>query len=178
MNKLTISYDEARSLIKSGDVLSFELKTTGAFFIRLGQKIAKLSDYKTTHSAIAWWLGGRLYVLEMDGKYNVLRPFSQYQGLSIHVSRPSTKTEMVKYYEEFTAKAIHYSAKEIIRIGLRLITSDKAFDVDDKSEEVCSTWVNDWLNCVNVGITDLKLPAPAELQAHLLPYYQFSVSWR
>lgn len=165
-------YDDARPLIQTGDVLCFETRSLGAWFVRLAQRIAGLrgadgmQHWRTSHVAIAWWIGGRLFAVGMDGSTNALVPLSHYRDYRVTVHR--TGADFDPWWDAMTRDALHYRYDEILLIGLRLVTGLDLGDTNDRPE-VCSSWVARWLATAGKPLLGLYgLPGPSEVQA-LLP---------
>lgn len=161
-------YDQARERIQSGDVLCVYGRGFFAAVIRFVQRLAGLGDLSgVVHCGVAWWLDGRLYSVEMDGKHNVLRPVSQYVGNRCRIdvyACPVGRDAMYAHFADATQRALIYSAINNIRIGARLL-----FGIGrghgERYEAVCSTLVSRWLQLAGwippVGFPDM--PSPAEV---------------
>lgn len=120
-----MDYIQARELIKTGDVVAVGGNKITAFFQRVGRKQwGGVSDYaQYTHCGIAVWIESRLFLYEMDGRYNVYRPLSQYQHKNMavfasHVDESKLRNEVNKSGDVL----IKYDAPSFIPIGLRMIT--------------------------------------------------------
>lgn len=163
-----MKYIEARDLIQSGDIIGIEGRTRASGLTRLVQKLGGLEeDANCTHLAIAWWLEGRLYLVEMDGKYNVLRPLSQYKTNIRWWKCPADKEAMRFYFDAMTQDLVHYSMLDNISIGLRLLFG---INPKDSSGENCSDFVVRWLALSGF---DMCLPynvSPAEVSKSLGKY--------
>ena len=142
----------------------------GAFpwLTRNVQRIGGLGDQSgITHVGVAWWVEGRLYSVEMDGRHNVLRPLSQHvaEGSSVTVFRsPVTQDAMQAQYDRATSEPIQYDYLDLLRIGLRLLLRTST-GTDGNSEMVCSTFASRWLQWASwpppTGFPDM--PSPGEL---------------
>lgn len=75
-----VSYQEARGLIFTGDLIAVR----GRHGI-LPALVRGVTGSPYTHTAVALWLDGGLYVAEMDGIKGVLVPLSQYADTDFDV---------------------------------------------------------------------------------------------
>lgn len=162
-----MNYEEVRSQINTGDVLG--VRGHGAFpwLIRIFQRLGGLGGLSPiTHIGLAWWVEGRLYSVEMDGRHNVLRPLSQHlaAGYDVDVYRCPVATAMPAQFDRATATPIEYSFVDIVKIGLRLSVGRKTGSEDDR-EMVCSTFAARWMQWAGWhpprGFPDM--PSPGEL---------------
>ena len=73
------NYHQIRHKLKTGDIIGV---ATGNRATRLFQWLTCPDKYHAdiTHIGVLVWRGTRLHVAEMDGRYNVERPMSQYVG--------------------------------------------------------------------------------------------------
>jgi hypothetical protein len=144
-----MKYEEARSLINSGDPVGVEFNTPLAYLVRIGQRMAGLpaETRNITHTCTAWWVEGRLYAVEMDGMHNVLRPMSQLvaKASALHVYEcPVPLKSMQDTFDRATSSPISYAILDLVRIGLRLAFRLPNGGDGDKSL-VCSTFTARWL---------------------------------
>lgn len=167
-----MNYADARDFIESGDVLCFETRSLGAWFVRLAQRIARwrgaegMEHWRTTHVAIAWWIGGRLFAVGMDGATNSLVPLSHYRHTRFSAHRTGADFEV--WWDEMTRDAVTYSYFEILLIGVRLALGIDLGDTNERPE-VCSSWVARWLATAGKPLLGLyTLAAPSEVHS-LLP---------
>jgi hypothetical protein len=160
-------YEDIRSQIETGDLLG--VRGLGAFpwLTRNVQRLGGLRDLSgITHVGVAWWVEGRLYLVEMDGRHNVLRPLSQHiaSGCGVDVYRCPVAKAMPAEFDRATANPIKYSLLDLLKIGLRLIFGSKTGS-DGDGEMVCSTFAARWLQWANwpppMGFPDM--PSPGEL---------------
>ena len=162
-----MKYEAIRTQIKTGDVVAIHGRGLLPTVIRLVQKIGGLGDLSTiTHTGVAWWIEGRLYMIEMDGLYNVLRPLSQYinQDIPVSIYQCPVSNAMAAQFERATANMIRYSLFDLLRIGLRLLSGGKNRH-DNERNLVCSTFVARWLQWAGwippIGFPNM--PSPGEL---------------
>lgn len=158
-----MKYSEARQHIQTGDVLGVRSNTPLSFFTRLVQ--FRMGELKgITHIGIAWWIEGRLYSVEMDGRHNVLRPLSQHfaQGFAVDVFHNPVRDSMAAQFDRATAAPITYNLWDLIRIGLRLVFGGHT-GTDKDSSMVCSTFAARWMQWAGWKHGLPELPSPAEL---------------
>lgn len=163
-----MKYSEVRDQIKTGDVLSICGTNFFSLITRIAQHLGGMGKFTgVTHSGVAWWIGGRLYCVEMDGKHNVLRPVSQHvaMGCRIFVHKAPVNPDLLEAtFDQATENPIDYSVWDLARIGIRLIFKKQIKD-KNVGDRVCSTFVSWWL--ILCGWTPTKyavdLPSPAEL---------------
>lgn len=167
-------YQDARPLINTGDIIGIATHGVLQTLIRWVQRIAgfgRLSDM--THVGIAKWVYGRLFIVEMDGMRNVMRPLSQSEGLRMYVfSNPVTEDAISGRFDELLDRKIAYGYWDLIRIGFRMIFGLEAPSVNevDKDDQVCSHFVLTWLLLAGWEAPHSmpSEPSPCELCAPLL----------
>jgi hypothetical protein len=162
-----MDYAAARIKINTGDVLAIRGRTAFAHLTALVQRLGGLGDLSSvSHMGIAWWVEGRLYSVEMDGRHNVLRPLSQHiaEGCGVDVYRCPVPEAMAAQFDRATASPIQYSFADLIRIGARLIFGGKTGS-DGDGAMVCSTFAARWLQWAQwvppPGLA--AMPSPGEL---------------
>ena len=162
-----MKYEDARNQIKTGDVLGVRGRGFFSLVTRTVQRLGGLSNLSgITHVGVAWWVEGRLYSVEMDGRHNVLRPLSQHiaDGCGVDVYPCPVADAMPAEFDRATANPIKYSLLDLLKIGLRLIFGGKTGS-DGDGEMVCSTFASRWLQWASwpppTGFPDM--PSPAEL---------------
>ena len=164
-----MSYAEIRQQINSGDVLGVRGKGFFPSITRNVQRLGRLGAQSgITHAGVAWWVEGRLYSVEMDGKHNVLRPVSQYissSGFGVDIYRCPVQFEQMRdNYDKATALPIKYDLLDLARIGSRLLLGTSTGQ-DNDTQLVCSTFASRWLQWSGwqtpPGFPDM--PSPAEL---------------
>lgn len=162
-----MDYGKMRSKINTGDVLAIRGHTAFARLTAFVQRLGGLGELSgVSHMGIAWWVEGRLYSVEMDGRHNVLRALSQHiaDGCVVGVYRCPVPDAMAAQFDRATANPIKYSFADLVRIGARLIFGGKtSSDVD--TEMVCSTFAARWLQWAQwvppPGLA--AMPSPGEL---------------
>ena len=165
-----MNYIEARDYIQSGDLLMVE---GGTFWSKITQFVQRLggqgSDSVVTHCGIAWWLEGRLYIVEMDGKKNVLTALSTYKGINIRWFRhPANPQKMRAFFSTMTQNKIDYSQWDNLKIGLRLVFRLKINTPNSGMD--CSNFVVKWLRAAGAQIDCPQIPSPSEV-AKCFPNY-------
>lgn len=115
-------YNAIRPLLKTGDVIGIP---TGNRITQTFQRMFNKSDYGyITHVGILVWRHDRLMVAEMDGRYNVERPLSQYINQNVYIFRPCADINpdlMRQVIDLHLSTAIHYDVMDFIAVGLRTI---------------------------------------------------------
>jgi hypothetical protein len=167
MNRTATHYEDIRVQIKTGDVLGVRGRGAFPMLTRTAQRLSGLGKLSgITHVGLAWWIDGRLYSVEMDGKHNVLRPLSHHiaGGCAVDVYRCPVPDSMAVHFDRATARPIRYSLPDLIRIGYRLILGGRT-GRDDERDMVCSTFAAQWLQWA--GWAPPKdfphMPSPGEL---------------
>ncbi len=161
-------YDQIRDQIADGDVLGVSCKGLFWSLVKVVQRAAGLGRYaQITHVGVAWWVNGRLYSVEMDGRHNVLRPVSQHiaEGSAVTVFRvPVPSASMEAQFDRATSAPIEYDYLDILRIGVRLLFRADT-GPDGNGEMVCSPFVARWMQWAGWppprGFPDM--PSPGEL---------------
>lgn len=162
-----MNYLEARGSIQTGDIIGVEGGTRFSKIIKLIQRLGKQGeDSSVTHVGIAWWLDGRLYIVEMDGKCNVLRPLSQHaQVAPIRIWKcPVDRLRLMSEFSYWTSSTIHYSIPDLFKIGLRLLFGGRRSEDD---ELVCSSFVAAWLKSCGWNKLEINMPSPSEVSKAL-----------
>lgn len=162
-----MNYEEVRERIQTGDVLGVRGRGAFPWLTRSVQRIGGLGDLSgVTHVGVAWWVEGRLYSVEMDGRHNVLRPLSQHvaDGCGVDVYRCPVVVALPAHFDRATANPIKYSLLDLLKIGMRLVFGSKT-GRDGDGEMVCSTFASRWLQWAGwpppTGFPDM--PSPGEL---------------
>ena len=127
-------YSEFRNQIKSGDVLAWthnglkSWKDFEVWIVRLGQR----SEY--THVAIAWVIGGRVFLLEAAG--GAVRIFPLSRDLPCY--HIGTNVTWTKEVEEYALSKIgeKYSKWEAIKGLFGLTTNDDQWQCSEFAREV------------------------------------------
>jgi hypothetical protein len=163
-------YQQARKLIKTGDVIAICGNSLFSKITKIVQRYAGLGEFANiTHCGVAWWVEGRLYIVEMDGRHNVLRPLSQYahKNLELRVYRVADQDLMIEQFDDATRYDIAYSFLDLVKIGWRLIFGGACINTSTDDSMVCSEFVARWLIKAGwVAPSQLPImPSPAELCA-------------
>lgn len=164
---MNFTYSEVREDISTGDVIGVEGRNLFSKFTKFAQSFNEHCDNpKITHAGMAYWIENRLFIVEMDGKHNVLRPLSQYilEGDVVHIYRPEIVTQVEDHFDLATTNPIKYDLIELIQIGYRLIFGGKGPKRLD-GELVCSSYVANWLKLCGWKTPEWfpSQPSPAEL---------------
>ena len=115
-----MDYATARPLIRSGDVIG--VMSSAGLLAKLTRAVMRLSGGKPyTHTGLALWQAGRLYIVELNGGGNHLVPLSQITA-PFRVARPlpDVSPEDVQIAVDFELEThVGYGAASLILIGLR-----------------------------------------------------------
>jgi hypothetical protein len=131
-----MNYEEARSRIETGDVISVRRKD--GFMSKMIRAITR-SPY--THSGIAIWLDGGLWMAEINGGHNHLIPLSQLQDIDLDISECPVSRDKVRtaILESLRARA-NYGMASFVIIGFvnLLKIKERLHSFKDK---VCSEYI-------------------------------------
>jgi hypothetical protein len=164
-----MNYLNCRSSIQTGDIIGVEGTSFMSKVTQLVQRIGRQGeDSAVTHVGIAWWLEDRLYIVEMDGKYNVLRPLSQHAFVApIRIWKcPVNRLRLINQFAYWTSRTIHYSITDLFKIGFRLWFGGRRSEDEDL---VCSSFVGAWLRACGWDKLTTNMPSPSELSKALGP---------
>lgn len=161
-----MKYEAARKEIKNGHIVGVCGRGLFGLLIRTAQRIGGLGYHSVvTHVGVAWWVEGRLFIVEMDGLHNVLRPMSHYinSGCVVDVYDHAFLKDMQMLFDSATLNHIRYSYLDLLKIGLRLVLKIKTGS--DDSDLVCSTFASRWLQWAGwTPPSDFPvMPSPGEL---------------
>jgi hypothetical protein len=162
-----MKYSDIRSEIKTGDIVGIEGTSFASSITRFVQKLGRQGKQSNiTHIAIAYWIGENLFVLEMDGKYNVIRPLSVHAtATKVHIWEcPVDRKTIEGLFNKYMSKTIHYSMLDNFKTGLRLIFGIKQKDTDSSTN--CSIFAFDVLRDCGFN-SQLSTPSPSELAIEL-----------
>lgn len=134
-------YGDARQKLKTGDVVAIDTHNP---LTKAVQRIFGSVRYEQyTHIGILVWRGDHLHIVEMDGRYNVERPLSQYAnaGKEILVFRLSDldTAKISRSIDMHMRDEIKYDYGSFFSIGARL-----AFGIgimDNPKKLVCTDFV-------------------------------------
>lgn len=142
-------YGQARLELKTGDVVAIDTRNP---ITKAVQRLFTRSKYdRFTHIWILIWRGDHLHVVEMDGRYNVERPLSQYAnaGKQILAFRlPVDQAKISKSIDLHMRDEIHYDYGSFFSIGARL-----AFGIgiaDNPKKLVCTDFVLNILKTADI----------------------------
>lgn len=140
-----LTYIQARTLIRTGDMIGVATGTLGGRIIHAAQAVAGLPYSHITHSALALWVGTRLMAVEMGPAGNVIKPLSQYEHKPMVVCSPALGTDLSQFdlnLDRVTERHIPYSLLDLVRIGARLLPlrllDTRGWGGDGDSDKVCS----------------------------------------
>jgi hypothetical protein len=148
----TNDYPVLRLVVKDGDHIGVCGTSWAAALTRLAQRLAGLPYSEVTHSAVAIWADGRLFVAEMNKAGNVIKPLSQYKDTRIVVHRAPVAVDagaLAERLGEVLQTHKLYGYGDLLRLGflrgpaLRLGLS-KPLSTDSMKDLVCSmfsAWV-------------------------------------
>lgn len=177
-----MDYDQARALIKTGDLIA--VKNT-ALLSRILQYFQRrffkdhplVSDYaEYAHCGIAVWRGDRLHIAEMVLPNNSERPLSHYvqRGAPFKVFRPTLSGDIKAAINENMDKLTAYDVRDFWVIYARLLLGLKIRDDDKRT--LCPEFVVRCYADAGLDITALPaVPVPFEACALLHKGYQFEV---
>ncbi len=165
MNKAPVmNYEEARSLIQNGDLLSFMVgRKDRSFFHSLTQAVTRSPYY---HSGIAVWMhtqGGqsRLFVCEAHRGGRRLVPLSMYSNTRFDVTECPVDFKLIEKSLIERVGNVPYGFLDYISVGLRMLFGITA--KDDSGAEICSEMAQDLY--YNAGLRMPEDPlAPNELK--------------
>jgi hypothetical protein len=130
-----VTYDELRPQVLDGDLVA--VRSTRSLLGKLTRLVTR-SPY--THTAIALWLDGGLWIAEMDGVGNVLVPLSQYADTNFDVFRSPVPAPGVRQAVlEQLRGHLAYGWLDVLYIGLHRLLG-LPFPPDD-GMAVCSSYV-------------------------------------
>lgn len=154
-----MSYAEIRGKIGDGDLVAVRSARS------LLGKATLLAAGPYTHTAIALWLEGGLWVTEMDGVQNVLVPLSQYADASFDVFICQVDRARVRQVilEELRGK-VGYSWADVARL-VAYFTLGVPLPASEPGMQICSSqsaWI--WATAGWPGAAKLpSIPWPSAL---------------
>lgn len=159
-----VSYEEARSLIKSGDLLSFRTGSRDAKPMHWLTEMVTRSPYY--HTGIAVWLsseGGesRLFICEAQPSGRRLVPLSMFANLHFDVTESPVAFELIEKMMLERVGAVPYGFLDYIGVGVRMLFGIAA--KDDNGAEICSEMAQDLFRKAGLVIPEHPL-APNELK--------------
>ena len=159
------TYEEARSLIKNGDLISF-CPNDRNWLHRLTLKVTQ-SDYY--HSGMAVWLEAefgtrRLFVCEAHKSGRRLVPLSLYENNSFDVLACPVEFHKIEAPALDRVGKVKYGFMDFIAVGLRILFG---IHLKDQSGEICSEFIQDEYNKAGFSMPQEVL-SPGELHGYLL----------
>lgn len=159
-----MSYKEARSFIKNGDLLTFMV---GHKDYRLLHKLTKFvtrSPYY--HTGIAVWMStdsgeSRLFICEAHRTGRRLVPLSMYSNLRFDVTTCPVEFNLIEKPLLELVGSVPYGFLDYIGVGLRMLFGITA--KDDDGSEICSEMAQDLFYKAGLSIPDVPF-APNELK--------------
>jgi hypothetical protein len=169
-----MSYGEARVLIRDGDAILVKGRRHG-----LNALIKLFTGSEYTHAGLAVWIGGGLYLAEMNAGGNHLVPLSRYADTPFDVYRPPMTSAWAEMHTPAGwAGCVLDSLREKISydfLDLARIAAHNALNLrlprTDTGGLVCSAYVArvyqqaGWLAPVDMP----SIPSPAALARALQP---------
>ena len=135
--------------------------------INNGDVLGVVSNADYSHVSVAYWTGGILYSVEMDGSDNVLRPITQHlnSGKTIAVFTPLVSNDaMMNQFAKATSSTINYDWLDFISIFSRIVLKLNILP-EPADDMVCSSFVSRWMSWAG-WVQPLwfpKIPCPAEV---------------
>lgn len=115
---MNFSYHEIRNQIHDGDLIA--VKGTGIF----SEITEFVTSSKYSHTGIAVWLGGGLWVSQMTSGGNNLVPLSQFKSFDVYKC-PVVNQRVRKYVLETLRSKVEYAFADLVIAGLDFLTSFK-----------------------------------------------------
>jgi hypothetical protein len=107
-----MTYDEYAPLIKNGDLISVCV----AHGI-MGKATQFFTRSQYTHSGLAMWLGGELFMAELNGGRNHLIPIIQLTDFDVHAC-PTELTDVHGAIRKWLSYPVPYGFVAFVAIGL------------------------------------------------------------
>lgn len=130
-----MNYEDVRRMVFDGDLIAVRKRHGLAAWA-----IRQFTGSPYTHTAIALWLDGGVWVAEMDSTKNVLVPLSQYAGERFEVYRcPVNRAEVRAMLLEHLRTRINYDWRDVLAIGLHHVFN-LPLPARDRGGRICSTF--------------------------------------
>lgn len=127
-------YDDARALIDTGDLIGVR-RRSGPLAVLT--RLITGSDY--THTGIALWCGGRLFLAQINGGGAGFAPLSQFVDFGFDVyDCPTDKNEVERVIWDKFAVRVGYAFIILIRIALHILFKLPP-PKDADGDEICSS---------------------------------------
>lgn len=112
-----MKYEQARELIQDGDLIAVKSRHGGLVALT---RLVTRSPY--THTAVALWLDGGLWVAEMGFDGNHLVPLSHHAGKGFEVfDCPIERATLRKWVTEVMREPLEYDLLDLLRIACNRI---------------------------------------------------------
>ena len=152
--------------INNGDIIAVALTGPIWTIVKAVQGLGGLgNNAKYVHVGVAVWLNDVCYCAEMDGSSNSLVPVMRFinakQEVAVFDSGVGSDKMMSLFSSQINAP-ISYAWLDFINIFLRLVFGLNTDSVDNKTNEICSTFVTRWLQAAGwqapVGFPRVSCP--------------------
>lgn len=162
-----LSYQEARPLIKNGDLLSFKVSRKNRTFLHDLTKAVTRSHYY--HSGIAVWMftqggEGRLFICEAHREGRRLVPLSMYSNVHFDVTVCPVEFSLIEKSMLERVGTVPYGFLDYITVGLRMTFGISA--KNDEGAEICSEMAQNLFSEAGFKVPDYPM-APNELKDYV-----------
>lgn len=106
-----MNYDEYSKIIKTGDLIA--VPTAHSF---MGKMTQFFTRSKYTHNGIACWLGGELFMAELNGGRNHLVPIIQLNDFDVY-SPPDGLKDVAGSIKKWLSYPVEYGFVAFVAIG-------------------------------------------------------------
>lgn len=156
-----MTYEELRDQVLDGDLVA--VRSSRSLLGKVTRWVTK-SPY--THTAVALWLEGGLWIAQMDGIQNALVPLSQYSDTPFDVYRCPVPRDAIRQavLEQLRLK-VRYGWADIAYIGLHRVLGVPLPPEDD--DFVCSSYSAAAYIAAGWGARLPSICAPADVVAAL-----------
>lgn len=156
-----MNYEQTRDKIQDGDIISVRGKRG---FVANLTKLITRSNY--THSGIAIWIEGGLWMAEINSGHNHLVPLSQLENTDFDVSDcPVDRTLVRDSILKSLRVSVHYNLVSFVIIGLaNLFRIKERFH--SMTDKVCSEYVQEILITCGWKFPD-NMVSPSDLFKNL-----------
>jgi hypothetical protein len=155
-------YSDVRGNLLTGDIVAIDTRNKLTRFVQHIFGCGVFEQY--THVGILIWRGDSLHVVEMDGRFNVERPLSQYTNAKkstivfrLGLDNNAISTAINKHMRD----EVKYDYSSFFTIGARL-----AFGLgvsDNPYKQVCTDFIVKILDSAGYKVGDNPLLTPSEL---------------
>jgi hypothetical protein len=127
-------YDQARPLISTGDLIAVRDSKSW-----LGRLIQRVTGNVYTHTGVAQWMDGQLYMASLNSGYNHLTRVSHLAEFDVFNAPIGLGRDMIdKALDAWLEKRIEYGYASFVAIGLECITGRRNLFDNWRSVVVCS----------------------------------------